>query len=265
MNSKLIRLPLLASVACATVVSFAAPQGVLVTDLTALRAALADPEVAEIDIPANTTIELDGTPLVVQWPQTLKGADRATSVIDGMLLSTCIKADVAATISTLTVRNGRGGVASGSVYCGGGIYSVAGGVTVSNCLVTGCGITAPAEKKSPNGGGIYLGGTIRNRVVDTTVERCFIDYPFKTGDKTVTMAGGGVHLSATDLENVKISCCTNTEAYTSGSSFTGGGGWLDGCTLVGCEICENFSDASGSAGLFVSGNAAVLTNWALRA
>lgn len=139
-------------------------------------------------------------------------------------------------------------------------------VVVENCSVSVAGTFASA---TCGGGGLYLaGGTMS----DSRVQNCSVTNasPMSTGTTAPVTLGGGA-MAGEDATFVRTSvtdCRVTSTSSTFGTSSIGGAGggvafWGANGTLGDCRIEGNSSDCAGG-GVYVSGQAAVISNCTLR-
>ncbi|MBU0677786.1 MAG: hypothetical protein KJ626_06685 [Verrucomicrobia bacterium] len=148
------------------------------------------------------------------------------SVIDGGQATRCVElAHADALLDSLTVR-------AGQAMEGGGVF-IAGGGTISNCVIRDC-------YANNYGGGIYAyaGGVIQNSLI--TSNGC-------------SSQGAGAFLNLLP----EVSGCT---FYTNVSGGDGGGLFVggQGLTIVDCRLVTNRADYGG--GVYIDASATILSN-----
>lgn len=240
---------------------------VTVSDLAGLREAVADGAVTEIEIAANTTLDVssDGNgPVVLNRAMTLSGANRDTSVLSGGNATNCLRVVVnGVTIRNLTIKDGFGGHKSGNYVYGGGVYLSGAGTVMTNCVVRDCHATVDIYLRSgAQGGGIYMTGACK--LVDCTVTGCKVGYVGTTKQDQAYVYGGGVYAtSGATVERCEIvgNVCYDAYlhmVYDNIQTCSGGGIYLGGgstCTasVVSCNVCSNNYETADIANVWQSG------------
>ena len=92
----------------------------------------------------------------------------------GSLYGLCLHANNSAlTMTDCVVSNGYHYTANSRTYCGGGIASIGGSITLDGCLLANNRIGAPADNNTAYGGGLYVSGgtgvTVRATTFDSNL------------------------------------------------------------------------------------------------
>ncbi|MBN1873797.1 MAG: DUF11 domain-containing protein [Anaerolineae bacterium] len=241
------------------------------TAYAAISVALADPSCDPIIVGAGTYIEN----LVVARPVTIRGADAATTIVDGGGVSSVfvITNTAAVTLTGLTIQNGVGfsivtEVYSNGIQIGGGVCNYNGSLTIQDSVIYsntgyyGGGMinygTARIENTAMlSNTGIYYGGAIHNAGTNLTLNNSTISYNNTQYD------GGGVY----NVSNMAISGSTirhNTANDDGGGIANQHGNLIVNDSTISHNTTSNdlqsMHGGGGLSNLAISANAAVELN-----
>lgn len=174
------------------------------------------------NLPAGTTITLNGTELPVSKAVSITGPGASNLTIDGNNASRLFNVSASTvTISGMTLAHGISNTASGSA--GGGVFS-SGGLTLDSVTITGCAVSivgttasgSTGPKVISKGGAIYAKGPL-------TLTGCVISGNSATattsgGDITLPIGGGIFCTNTTNIQNSTISGNSVTAGPTTGGT-----------------------------------------------